>query len=119
VFPGYHSCLTCADLPQVTTGERSEAEYNRLWETNVVGTFLISKRLAPLMNKGALFELDAGLCQVRVKVGLWLGFREGSAPQQLVKARIYAGTAPSLKHTATGCWVGTMAEARSAQRGGK
>ena len=38
---------------QVTTGERSEAEYNRLWETNVVGTFLISKRLAPLMNKGA------------------------------------------------------------------
>ena len=37
----------------MTTGERSEGEYNRLWETNVVGTFLISKRLAPLMNKGA------------------------------------------------------------------
>jgi len=46
----------------VTTGGRSAAEYNRLWETNVVGTFLISKRLAPLINKGARNELELGLC---------------------------------------------------------
>ncbi len=37
----------------MTTGERSEAEYDRLWTTNVKGTFLISQRLAPIMNKGA------------------------------------------------------------------
>ena len=50
---------------QVTTDERTEAEYKRLWTTNVKGTFLISKRLAPIMNKGARLGplLTLGHCQ--------------------------------------------------------
>ena len=45
--------MTGREAVQVTTGDRTEAEYNRLWTTNVIGTFFITKRLAPLMNKGA------------------------------------------------------------------
>ena len=34
------------------TTEITEDEYNRLWATNVAGTFNFSKRLAPLINEG-------------------------------------------------------------------
>ena len=37
---------------QVITTEKSEDEFNRLWATNVKGTFGFSKRLAPLINEG-------------------------------------------------------------------
>ena len=37
---------------QVITREITEDEYNRLWATNVAGTFNFSKRLAPLINEG-------------------------------------------------------------------
>ena len=37
---------------QVITAEKTEDEYNRLWATNVKGTFDFSKRLAPLINEG-------------------------------------------------------------------
>jgi NAD(P)-dependent dehydrogenase (short-subunit alcohol dehydrogenase family) len=36
----------------VITTEITEEEYNRLWATNVAGTFNFSKRLAPLINEG-------------------------------------------------------------------
>ena len=38
---------------QVNTTEVTEEEFNRLWATNVRGTFDFSKRLAPLINEGA------------------------------------------------------------------
>ncbi len=34
------------------TTEITEDEYNRLWATNVAGTFNFSKRMAPLINEG-------------------------------------------------------------------
>ncbi len=33
--------------------ELTEGEYNRLWATNVKGTFELSQRLVPLINEGA------------------------------------------------------------------
>ena len=58
-------CLTsCAEpFVQVITTEKSEDEYNRLWATNVKGTFDFSYRLAPLINEGAL--LRSSSCGVR------------------------------------------------------
>ena len=37
---------------QVITTEATEDEYNRLWATNVAGTFNFTKRVAPLINEG-------------------------------------------------------------------
>ena len=34
------------------TTDITEKEYNRLWATNVAGTFNFSKRLTPLINEG-------------------------------------------------------------------
>ena len=39
---------------QVITGEVTEEEYNRLWATNMAGSFGLSKRLATVINEGAL-----------------------------------------------------------------
>ena len=37
----------------MSTQEVSEEEFKRLWATNVVGLFGVTKRLAPLINEGA------------------------------------------------------------------
>ncbi len=37
----------------MSTQEVSEEEYKRLWATNVIGLFSVTKRLAPLINEGA------------------------------------------------------------------
>ncbi len=39
---------------QVITGEVTEDEYNRLWATNMAGSFGLRKRLATVINEGAL-----------------------------------------------------------------
>ena len=39
---------------QVITGKVTEDEYDRLWATNVKGSFDLSKRLATVINEGAL-----------------------------------------------------------------
>ncbi len=50
-----HGCDWSMLLPaQVITGELTEEEYNRLWETNMAGSFGLSKRLATVINEGAL-----------------------------------------------------------------
>ena len=38
---------------QVSTTEVSEAEFNRLWATNVVGLFDVTAHVTPLINEGA------------------------------------------------------------------
>ncbi len=40
--------------PQVNSMELTEGEYERLWATNVKGTFELSRRLVPLINEGVM-----------------------------------------------------------------
>ena len=52
----------CCGIAQVNSTEITEGEWDRLWATNVKGTFELSQRLAPLINEGALLVLASGAC---------------------------------------------------------
>ena len=43
---------------QVITGEVTKEEYDRLWATNMTGSFGLSKRLATVINEGALGHMQ-------------------------------------------------------------
>ena len=47
-------CLTVCCGTQVNSMEITEGEYDRLWATNVKGTFELSQRLVPLINEGVM-----------------------------------------------------------------